>query len=155
MVWLVKGGERWYLLHMRVMGLDVGEKRIGIAISDELRWTAQGVKVLERRDLPTDLATLKDLIEKMGVSEVVVGLPQNMDGTYGEVAKKVMAFAQQLQAAIAIPVILWDERLSSAQARRLLLQADLSRKKRRRVIDKVAATIILQAYLDSKEEGGL
>jgi putative Holliday junction resolvase len=134
---------------MKVMGLDIGEKRIGVAVSDELGYTAQGMQVLARKGLDDDLAALKEVIETEKVSEVVVGLPRNMDGSVGESAQNVLSFADKIKESISVPVILWDERWTTAEATRVLLQADLSRKKRRKVVDKLAAVLILQGYLDS------
>lgn len=141
---------------MKVLGLDIGEKRIGIAISDELRYTAQGMRVLNRSGLEDDLKGLKELIEETEVSEVVLGLPKNMDGSLGEAAQNVLSFAKKMEESIAVPVILWDERWTTAEATRLLVGADVSRTKRRKVVDKLAAVLILQGYLDSLEhrEGG-
>ena len=136
---------------MKVLGLDIGEKRIGVAVSDELGYTAQGMKVLNRTGLDDDLAALKELIEAAEVSEVVVGLPKNMDGSVGEGAQKVLFFANKIEESISVPIILWDERWTTSEATRVLLQADLSRKKRRKVVDKLAAVLILQGYLDSLE----
>ena len=134
---------------MKILGLDVGEKRIGIAISDELGWTAQGLKVLDRAGMEDDLGELKELVATAGVSEVVVGLPKNMDGSLGEGAQRVLSFVEKMEEFLSIPVILWDERWSTAEATRLLIKADLSRKRRRKVVDKLAAVLILQGYLDS------
>jgi len=138
---------------MKIVGLDIGEKRIGVAVSDALGCTAQGMRVLERRGLDADIEALKTLIRDEKASQIVVGLPKNMDGSMGEGAHKVLSFVQNLEDAVSVPVILWDERWTTAEATRVLLQADLSRKKRRRVIDKVAAALILQGYLDSLDHG--
>ncbi len=134
---------------MKVLGLDIGEKRIGIAISDDLGYTAQGVKVLERRGVDDDLKELAELIAVSNVSEIVVGLPKNMDGSLGEGAQKVLSFVKKVEGLLSVPVILWDERWTTVEATRVLLQADLTRKKRRKVVDKIAAALILQGYLDS------
>jgi len=139
---------------MKILGLDLGEKRIGVAISDELGYTAQGMQVLNRKGLDDDLAALKELIVAAKVSEVVVGLPKNMDGSLGEGAHKVLAFVKKMEESLSVPVILWDERWTTSEATRVLLQADLSRKKRRKVVDKVAASLILQGYLDSLSNQG-
>ncbi|MBW2039718.1 MAG: Holliday junction resolvase RuvX [Deltaproteobacteria bacterium] len=141
---------------MKILGLDVGEKRIGIAISDELGWTAQGLKVLDRRGIEDDLREIKELIATAEVSEVVVGFPKNMDGSVGEVAQRVLSFVRKMEESLSVPIILWDERWTTAEVTRLLLKADLSRKKRRKVVDKLAAALILQGYLDSltQYEGG-
>ena len=134
---------------MKVLGLDIGEKRIGIAVSDALGYTAQGLTVLQRNGEDDDIGAIQELIDASQVSEVVVGLPKNMDGSLGEGAQKVMSFVSKLEELLSIPVVLWDERLTTAEATRVLLQADVSRKKRRAVVDKIAAVLILQGYLDS------
>lgn len=142
---------------MRIMGLDIGEKRIGVALSDELRYTAQGKTVVERKGQDKDITTIKDLMATERVSAVVVGLPKNMDGSLGESAEKVLSFVRALEESLSICVILWDERWTTLEATRVLLEADLTRRKRRKVIDKVAAVLILQGYLDSlahREEEG-
>jgi putative Holliday junction resolvase len=134
---------------MKVLGLDIGEKRIGIAVSDELGYTAQGIKVLNRKGMDDDIEVIKELMVAEKVSKIVVGLPKNMDGSLGEGAKKVLSFVNKMEESLSVPVILWDERWTTSEATRVLLQADLSRKKRRQVVDKVAAVLILQGYLDS------
>jgi putative Holliday junction resolvase len=133
---------------MRIGGLDVGERRIGVAISDEMGWTAQGLAVVTRTDLAADLEALRASFAPYEPSSIVVGFPRNMNGTVGPQAERVRAFAGALESALGIPTVLWDERLSTVGAERALLEADLSRAKRRRVIDKVAAVLILQGYLD-------
>lgn len=138
---------------MRVVGLDVGTKRIGVAVSDPMGWTAQGYGVLQRQGART-LETLCRIVQEVGAEEVVVGLPRRTDGTLGDEAKEVMEFAEELKEALKLPVVFWDERFSTAEAERVLLMADQSRKKRRKVIDKLAAVIILQGYLDSRREKG-
>ena len=138
---------------MRILGLDFGTKRIGVAISDELLITAQGLQTIERRALDADLDKIRNVINENGVSEVVVGLPLNMNGTYSAKTKEVVQFMDSLSKAIDIPVKTWDERLTTMQAERALLEADVSRAKRRRVADKLAAQIILQSYLDSRKKG--
>jgi len=141
---------------MKILGLDIGEKRIGIAISDELGYTAQGMRVMNRSGLADDLTVLRELIKETEATEVVVGLPKNMDGSLGESAQKVLSFAKKMEESLSLPVILWDERWTTAEATRLLVDADISRSKRRKVVDKLAAVLILQGYLDSLEhqEGG-
>jgi putative Holliday junction resolvase len=139
---------------MKVLGLDIGEKRIGIAISDELGYTAQGMRVLNRSDLEDDLKVIKELRAAERATEVVVGFPKNMDGSLGEAAEKVLFFVKKIEESISVPVILWDERWTTAEATRLLVEADLSRAKRRKVVDKLAAVLILQGYLDSLEHSG-
>jgi putative Holliday junction resolvase len=135
------------------MGLDVGEKNIGVAICDELGLTAQPFEVLRRRDLGHDLRALRELVKEHWISEIVVGLPREMKGTVGRQARTVMAFAEKVGEDLGLPVILWDERLSTVAANRALLEADLSRRKRKARVDKVAAALILQGYLDSGRLG--
>lgn len=134
---------------MRIMGLDVGDKTIGVAVSDQMGWTAQGIEVIRRTSLDRDLKRLREIIETYQVEKVVVGLPRNMDGTVGPQAMKVEEFIGSFSALIKLPIIWWDERLSTVGAERSLLEADLSRAKRKKVIDKMAAVFILQGYLDS------
>ncbi|EJW17119.1 Holliday junction resolvase RuvX [Paenibacillus alvei] len=133
---------------MKILGLDYGDRRIGVAISDAFGWTAQGLEVIERRKPEDDLKRLGDIVKEHGVEAIVLGLPKNMNGTVGPRGELSMSFAEQLKQSFGLPVHLWDERLSTVSAERTLLEADVSRKKRRQVIDKMAATIILQTYLD-------
>lgn len=130
------------------MGLDIGDKRIGIAISDALNITAQSKEVLIRTDHQQDLKVIKNYIEKYNIDEIVVGLPKNMNNSLGTQAEKVKNYVNFLKNNLEISIILWDERLSSREAERLLIKADLSRSHRKKVIDQVAASIILQSYLD-------
>ncbi len=135
----------------RILALDVGRKRIGIAVSDPLGITAQGLKVLERKNWDTDLARLQEIARPYEVQEILVGLPRHMDGRLGEQAEEILALARALGKALGAKFTTWDERLSTVEAERLLITADLSRARRRRVVDQVAATLILQAYLDSHQ----
>jgi putative holliday junction resolvase len=132
----------------RTLGLDVGTKTIGVAVSDELGWTAQGVTTLARRGLAADLEALQTLARDYEVDRIVVGLPRNMNGSIGPQAVSVLEFAERLKAALGLPVVTWDERLSTVAATRTLLEADVSRRKRRAVVDTLAAVFILQGYLD-------
>jgi putative holliday junction resolvase len=134
---------------VRIAGLDVGEKTIGVALSDPLGLTAQGLEVIRRRAAAQDLARLSEIARLHAVERWVVGLPRNMNGTYGPGAAMARSFAEQLRDHSGLPVELWDERLTTAAAERTLLEADLSRRKRRQVIDKLAAAYILQGYLDA------
>ncbi|HBI03241.1 MAG TPA: Holliday junction resolvase RuvX [Paenibacillaceae bacterium] len=136
---------------MRKMGLDVGDKTIGVAISDELGWTAQGIETIRREGKKKDFARLEELIKKFEIGEIIVGLPKNMDGTIGSRGQLCQSFAEEIQNRYQIPVKLWDERLTTVSAERVLLSADVSRKKRKQVIDKVAAVFILQNYLDARK----
>ena len=133
------------------MGLDFGTKRIGVAMSDELLLTAQGHDTIQRKDLQSDLAIIKGVIDSNGVNEVVVGLPLNMSGTYSEKTKEAVLFMDELKKVISVPVNAWDERLTSMQADRAMLEGDMSRAKRRKLSDRLAAQIILQSYLDSRK----
>lgn len=135
---------------MRVMGLDYGDRNIGVAVSDAFRWTAQGLTVVERRRDGGEADVLAGLVKEHEVSEIVVGLPKNMNGSIGPRGEISIAFAEQLGQKLGIPVHLWDERLTTVAAERTLLEADVSRRKRKQVIDKMAATLILQNFLDSK-----
>lgn len=130
---------------MRIMGLDVGEKRIGVAVSDPLGYTAQGISTVKREDIEE----LKKIVSDYDIGEIVVGLPKNMDGSIGDQGKKVLDFVEKLKQEIDLPMITWDERLTTKEAEGVLLKADLSRAKRKKVIDKLAAVLILQSYLDS------
>lgn len=135
---------------MRIMGLDVGDKRIGIAISDPLGWTAQGHSVLKRSKLSKDLELIADLCREFAIQQIVVGYPLNMNGTIGPKAQEVTEFGTILGEYLHLPVDYWDERLSTVSAERILIGADVSRKKRKEVIDKMAAVHILQGYLDRR-----
>jgi putative Holliday junction resolvase len=132
---------------MRIAALDVGEARIGIAVSDELGITAQGIGVVERAGGQRDLDRLRDLLAPYAPERLVVGLPLEMSGNEGRQAGRVRAFAERAATHLGLPLEYWDERLTTVAAERTLLEADMSRRKRRQVIDKVAATIILQGYL--------
>ena len=135
---------------MRILGLDLGEKTIGVAVSDPLGWTAQAVDVVRRRNLQEDLAALHVFVREYGAEKFVLGLPRRTDGTYGPEVERIYAFAEELKREFRLPVEYWDERFSTTAAERILLEGDVSRAKRRKVIDKVAAAVILQAYLDSR-----
>ena len=132
------------------MGLDMGSRTIGIALSDELRITAQGLKTLRRTSREQDLNELSSVIREYDVEKIVVGLPKNMNGTLGKQAETVLEWVKILEEKTSLPVATWDERLSTVGATRILLEADLSRKKRKQVVDKLAAVLILQGYLDQK-----
>jgi putative Holliday junction resolvase len=129
------------------MGLDVGSKTIGVAISDELGITAQGFKTIKRKAMEDDFRELYAIISQFQIEKIVVGLPKNMDGSLGKQAEFVLGWIEDLKNKIQLPVETWDERLSTVEATKTLLKADLSRKKRKGVIDKLAAVLILQGYL--------
>ena len=135
---------------MRIMGLDLGSKTIGVAVSDALLWTAQGLKTIRRS--PKEWEELREIIREYEVAEIVVGYPKNMNGTLGPRCGLTEEFAAALRLKSDLPVELWDERLSTAAARRSLLEADVSRSKRKQVIDKMAAVFILQGYLDHRQK---
>lgn len=135
---------------MRILGLDIGSKRIGVAISDELGITAQGLDSLICKNPREDVKRIVSLVKERGVTEIVVGMPYNMNGTEGPQALKVRAMMALISQKLDIPVKDWDERLSTVAAERALLEADMSREKRRKVIDKLSAVIILQGYLDRR-----
>jgi putative Holliday junction resolvase len=139
---------------VRILGLDVGDKRIGVAVSDEMGWTAQPVKTIQRVSRAKDLAAVAELVAEYQAQAVVLGLPRNMDGSLGPQAAKTQAFGRALAEAVAAEVLFWDERWSTKAAERTLLEADLSRAKRRKVLDQVAAGFILQGYLDHRARHG-
>ncbi len=130
------------------MGLDVGSHTIGIAISDELGLTAQGLKTVKRKSKEDDLREIAAIILQFQISKIVVGLPKNMNGTLGKQAEDMLGWVDVLKDRTQLPVETWDERLSTVGASKVLLEADLSRRKRKKVIDKLAAVLILQGYLD-------
>lgn len=136
---------------MRTMGLDVGSVTVGVAISDALGWTAQGIETITINEQAKQFGydRVKELAEQNEVTKIVVGLPKNMNNTIGERAEASQKYAEVLESRTGIPVVLWDERLTTAAAERTLLEADVSRKKRKKVIDKLAAIMILQSYLDA------
>jgi len=128
--------------------LDIGSQTIGIAVSDELGMTAQGLKTIKRRSTEEDFKEIRTIIDQYRIEKIVVGLPRNMDGTLGRQTEIVFQWITSCKKKIHLPIVTWDERLSTVGASKILLEADLSRKKRKRVIDKLAAVLILQGYLD-------
>ncbi len=137
---------------VRILALDVGEKRIGLAVSDPLGITAQGLGVLTRKDPEADLAGLLNVARQWGVQEIVLGLPRHMDGRPGKAVPEILELARRLQEALGVKVATWDERLTSAEAERVLIEADVSRRRRRQVVDKMAAVLILQGYLEHRRQ---
>ncbi len=135
---------------MRILALDVGTKTIGVAVSDELGITANGVATIKRKDAEHDKSELGKIIEMYSPSEILVGIPYRSDGGVGKRGGEIMKFAETLKKAFGIPVVYWDESFSTADAERFLISADVGRKKRKRVIDKMAAVYILAEYLESK-----
>lgn len=135
---------------MRIMSLDVGDRTVGVAVSDELLFTAQGVETIRRKSYKNDFGRIKELCNKYETRKFVVGLPKNMNGTVGERCDIVKHFIEKMKEDIPdAEIIYWDERLSTVAADRYLLEADVSRAKRKKVIDKMAAVFILQGYLNS------
>ena len=143
---------------MRILGLDFGSKTVGVAVSDGLLLTAQGVETIERKDenkLRKTCARIEELIAEYEITEIVLGLPKNMNNTEGERVEKTKAFGEMLERRTGLPVHYWDERLTTVAAEQILIESGVRRENRKAVIDKVAAGLILQGYLDclrTKEE---
>lgn len=136
----------------RVLGLDVGARRIGVSVSDPLGLTAQGLETLQRKNKKHDFAFLYRVIRDYGVKEIVVGLPLRMSGDEGAQAEKIHAFAEDLRKHFKLPVHLWDERLTSAEANRLLRETELSIEKRGQAVDRMAAVLILQSWMEAQQK---
>lgn len=135
--------------NMRIMGLDVGDATIGVAVSDELGLIAHGITTIRRKNLKFDIDSLKSLISEKDIKRIVVGLPKNMNNTIGPRGEKTIEFTNVLKENLPdMEIVMWDERLTTSAAERTLLEADVSRKNRKKVIDKLAAVLILQGYLD-------
>lgn len=137
---------------MRVMGLDYGSKTVGVAISDPLGITAQGIETIERKEenkLRKTLARIEALVKEYEVEKIVLGFPKNMNNTIGERAEKSLELKAMLERRIGIPVIMWDERLTTVEAERTLIESNVRRENRKKYVDKIAAVFILQGYLDS------
>jgi putative Holliday junction resolvase len=134
---------------LRILGLDIGRKTIGVALSDEAGITAQPLKVIRRSSLARDLEDVFSIARENDVEKIVAGLPLNMNGTQSSTTEFVLKFVEMLKKAGELPVVTWDERLSTAAVERLLIEGDMSRGRRKEVIDKMAASYILQGYLDS------
>jgi len=138
----------------RVLALDIGSKRIGVAVSDELLLAAHGLETVSARPLEAVIEVLHQLVREYNVNEMVVGLPVNMDGTSGAGAEAVRGISRRLEEALPVTIHLVDERMTSMQAERVLLEGNVARKKRRDVRDKLAAVLILQSFLDRRSHGG-
>jgi putative Holliday junction resolvase len=134
----------------RILAIDYGSRRMGLAVSDELGITAQGIETLQRRNRRSDFGRLQRVIREYQVQEIVLGNPLRMSGEEGAQSKKVAEFAEQLRQKFNLPVHLWDERLTSAEANRLLREAEISQEKRTQAVDRMAATLILQSYLQAR-----
>ncbi len=136
-----------------ILGIDFGSKRIGLAVTDGLGITAQGLETLQRTDIDSDIAYIDDLVRKRRVDEIVVGRPLKLDGSSGTAADEAGEFADLLRDKLGIPVCLWDERLSTAQADKMMIGANVSRRKRKGARDRIAAQLILQSYMDAQGRG--
>ena len=136
----------------RILGLDVGDKTIGVAVSDLLQYTAQGLMTIKRESKVKDLKAIEDLLIEYDAKKVVVGLPKNMNGSIGPQCEKVIKFAEKIKNKFKIEIIYIDERLTTVSAERILIESDVRRENRKKVIDKIAASYILQSYLDRKGE---
>ena len=134
---------------MRILALDPGTKRIGVAVSDELKLIAQPIEFIPAEPFAGFLGRLGRLLQEKEVELILVGMPRNMDGSYGPAALKVEAFVAALQKSVTIPIKTWDERLTSVQANRFLIEGNVRRSQRKEKVDKMAAAILLQSYLDS------
>ena len=134
----------------RILALDVGSRTIGLAISDPLGITAQGLETIRRKNKRTDFEALQGVLRQHAIQEIVVGYPLRMSGAPGIQSEKMSAFAEELRRRFGLPVHLWDERLTSAQANRLLRETDMSIRRRAQVVDRLAAVLILQSFLDHR-----
>ena len=139
----------------RILALDHGTKRIGVALSDELGWTAQPLETYQRRTPEADVQHIDRLVREHDVGEVVVGLPLRLNGEIGPAAQSVLEFVKHLEEVLTVPVITWDERMTTKSAEELLIAADVSRKKRKGTVDRIAAAILLQSYLESRSTSAL
>ena len=137
---------------MRILALDHGTKRIGVAVSDELKMIAQPLEFIPAEPFADVLARLKEIILQKEVELILVGMPRNMDGSYGPAALKVQTFVAVLREALTVPIQTWDERLTSVQANRFLMEGNVRRDKRKEKVDKMAAAILLQSYLDAHSQ---
>lgn len=148
-----QAGQHPAPIHPRILGLDVGSKTIGIAVSDPLGITAQGLQTIRRQNRRLDYAQLREVIVKYEVTQIVVGYPLRMSGAEGTQAEKMQIFAEDLRKHFRLPVHLWDERLTSAQANRVLRDSEMSIKRRGEVVDRLAAVLILQSWMDTRADG--
>ena len=135
----------------RIIGLDFGSKTTGVAVSDPLGWTAQGVEIIRRKEankLRKTLARIEELVKEYGAARIVLGLPKNMNNSLGDRAEKSLAFKEMLERRTGLPVVMWDERLTTVAADRTMMEAGIRREHRREYVDEIAAVFILQNYLD-------
>lgn len=138
-----------YHPHMRILGLDHGTRRVGVAVSDEMQFIAQPLEYIPAEPFADFLTRLKEILREKEVDLILIGMPRNMDGSYGPAALKVQEFAAALKDAVTVPLKLWDERLTTKQAQQFLIQGGMRREKRKEKVDQTAAAILLQSYLDS------
>ena len=141
---------------MRIIGLDYGSKTVGVAVSDPLGLTAQGVETIERKEenyLRKTLARIEELVREYGAEKIVLGFPKNMNNTVGDRAQKTLELKEKLERRTGLEVILWDERLTTVSAERTLMESKVRRENRKKYVDKIAAVFILQGYLDSMHAG--
>ncbi len=141
---------------MRILGLDFGSRTVGVAVSDPMGWTAQGLETITRPEenkLRRTLARIGELAEEYGAEKIVLGYPKNMNNTEGERVQKTLEFKEMLERRTALPVVLWDERLTTVAAERVLMETGVRRENRKAVVDTVAAVLILQGYLDALANG--
>lgn len=135
---------------MRILGLDHGTRRVGVAVSDEMHMIAQPLEYIAPEPFADFLARLKEILREKEIELILIGMPRNMDGSYGPAALKVQEFAAALKDAVTVPLKLWDERLTTTQAQKFLIQGGMRRDKRKEKVDQTAAAILLQSYLDSR-----
>jgi len=136
---------------MRILCLDVGEKKIGISVSDPTGTIAQGIRVLKRTEKKRDMALIRDMIEEYDACKLIIGLPKDLSGAIGKKAKEIMVFSEDLKSYTSIPIVLWDERFSTNEAHRVFEIANVRHKNRRPYLDVMASQIILQGYLDAQK----
>ena len=139
----------------RILALDYGTKRIGVALSDELGWTAQPLETFERRTLDWDITHIAALVGSHSVERVVLGLPLQLDGREGPAVRAMQEFTVKLEAGLSVPVVRWDERMTTKAAEELLIAADVSRKKRKGIVDRIAAAILLRSYLEAQDQASI
>lgn len=133
---------------MRILGLDIGQRTIGVAISDPLGFTAQGITTIRRKNKSEDINELKKICQEYSVEKIVIGLPKNMNNSIGFAGEKILEFSEIIKNEVCNEIEMWDERLTTVAAHRAMLEVDMSRSKRKKIVDKIAATYILQGYLD-------
>lgn len=134
---------------MRILGIDYGDRKIGLAVSDPLGWTAQGLETVRYFNISTALNRIKEIVNSYNIEKIVVGLPKNMNGTFGPRTERTFEFIEELKKFFTKEIVTWDERLSTVAAENILISGNMRREKRKNIIDTIAAAYILQGYLDS------